>query len=101
MSNLTFVDTWAWLALALRKDQFHEAAKRRHASLMSAGRRYVTSDYVLCELATQLYRSLSSDQAEQFFAAILEGCNAGIYQLEFVSLQRFANAWELRPTLRG
>jgi predicted nucleic acid-binding protein len=96
MSGLVFVDTWAWLALALRRDQFHDAAKRRHASLLADGRRYVTSDYVLGELATQLFRSLPAVQAEQFFTAILQGCDSGAYQLELVSPQRFAKAWEFR-----
>lgn len=96
MSSLVFVDTWAWLALALRKDQFHNAAKRRHVALIAAGKRYVTSDYILSELATQLFRSLPAVQAEQFFTAILKGCDSGAYQLELVSPPRFAKAWEFR-----
>jgi predicted nucleic acid-binding protein len=96
MSSLVFVDTWAWLALALRKDQFHDAAKQRHAALVAAGKRYVTSDYILSELATQLFRSLPAVQAEQFFAAVLQGCDSGAYQLELVTPQRFAKAWEFR-----
>jgi predicted nucleic acid-binding protein len=96
MSSLVFVDTWAWLALALRRDQFHEAAKRRHASLRAAGRRYVTSDYILCELVTQLFRTLPANQAEQFCAVVLQSCTDGTFQLEQITSQRFANAWELR-----
>lgn len=71
MSNHVFVDTWAWLALALRRDQHHSAAKRRHAELLKDRRQYVTSDYVLSELATQLYRSTAAHEAEAFFAAVL------------------------------
>ena len=96
MSSLVFVDTWAWLALALRRDQHHAAAKQLHHSLVAAGRKYVTTDYVLAELATQLYRSASAPQAEAFFAAVLLAVDAGTYRLERVSADRFAEAWRLR-----
>jgi predicted nucleic acid-binding protein len=62
---MVFVDTFAWLALALRRDQHHASAKQRHAELVKAGRRYVTTDYVLAELVTQLYRTLSSKRARR------------------------------------
>ena len=41
---MIFVDTWAWLALALRRDQHHESAKRFHAEIVRSGRQYVTTD---------------------------------------------------------
>lgn len=96
MTPLVFVDTWAWLALAFRRDQFHAAAKRRHADLLSSGRRYVTTDYVLAELVTQLYRLMPATQAEQYFAAVISGCESHDYQLEHISPSRFAEAWRLR-----
>lgn len=96
MSNLVFVDTWAWLALAMRKDQFHEAAKRRHAALMANGRTYLTSDYVLSELATQLYRSLPAAEAERFFSVVLKCCDDNVYRLEQITPDRFCAAWVLR-----
>ena len=96
MNQHVFVDTWAWLALALSHDQFHEAAKRRHTELFRAGRRYLTSDYVLCELATQLFRSLPSSEAERFFAVVLRNCADGVYQLERITAARFDSAWQLR-----
>jgi uncharacterized protein len=96
MSPLVFVDTWAWFALALRRDQHHAAAKRIHHSLVAAGRQYVTTDYVLAELATQLYRSFNAPQAETFFAAVLQAVETGVYRLERINADRFAEAWRLR-----
>jgi uncharacterized protein len=96
MSSLVFVDTWAWLALALRRDQHHIAATGIHQSLVAAGRQYLTTDYVLAELATQLYRSINASQAATYFAAVLRAVDTGAYRLERITTTRFAEAWRLR-----
>jgi predicted nucleic acid-binding protein len=96
MSSRVFVDAWASLALALRRDQHHAAATRRHQSLLSASCQYLTTDYVLAELATQLYRSVDATQAPAFFAAVLGAVDAGTYRLERITATRFADAWRLR-----
>jgi len=57
---------------------------------------YVTTDYVLTELITQLYRSTSSESAEPFIAAVFSAIESRQYQLELVSTRRFEAAWELR-----
>lgn len=91
-----FVDTWAWLALALRRDQHHEKAKWQHAEFVAVGCTYVTTDYVLTELITQLYRVLLPDQAEAYLTAVLSAIESGQYRLERISTERFDAAWQLR-----
>lgn len=93
---MVFVDTWAWLALALLRDQHHESAMQQHAEFVAARNLYVTTDYVLSELITQLYRHLPADQAEAFVAAVFAAVDSGIYRLERVSPERFVSAWQLR-----
>ena len=93
---MVFVDTWAWLALAIRNDQFHQAAVEQHQRLVASGRQYVTSDYVLTELITQLYRSLPSQHAEQYVQAIIDAGDTGRYQIEPIDHSRFRAAWDLR-----
>ena len=56
----------------------------------------MTTDYVLAELITQLYRLLPSAHAESFVAAVLTAVEAGTYRLERISSERFAAAWQLR-----
>jgi predicted nucleic acid-binding protein len=93
---MVFVDTWAWLALAFRRDQHHTAALAQHAQFVAAGRQYVTTDFVLTELITQLYRMLPADQAEAFTSALFVAFQSGAYRLERISEQRFELAWQLR-----
>jgi predicted nucleic acid-binding protein len=94
--DMVFVDTWAWLALALRRDEHHEAAKRIHIELTAAGRLNVTTDYVLSEPITNLFRVLPFDQASAFVSAVLSGVQSQRYRLEGVSPNRFEAAWRLR-----
>lgn len=49
-----FVDTSGWVALKHKRDTFWEAATALHRSLLTAGARYVTSNFVLDESYTLL-----------------------------------------------
>lgn len=51
---MIFLDTWAWVALACRRDQYHHRARSEHRRLRCAGRLYVTTDFVLSELIAHL-----------------------------------------------
>ncbi len=91
-----FVDTWAWIALALKRDQYHAAATAQHQAFRKQRRRYVTTDFVLSELITQLYLLLPHTQAQAFVAAILTAADAGDYVVVHVSAKQFRKAWDLR-----
>ena len=93
---MVFIDTWAWLALALRRDQHHDAAKKQHAEFVKAGRIYVTTDYVLSELITQLYRFLPASESQTFVAALLAAIDAAQIRLQRVTPEQFEAAWQLR-----
>jgi predicted nucleic acid-binding protein len=93
---MVFVDTWAWLALAFRRDQHHVAVSAQHAAFRQQRRRYVTSDQVLSELVTQLYQLLSANQARAFVGAILQAADQGEYLLVHLSADQFRETWELR-----
>jgi uncharacterized protein len=93
---MIFVDTWAWIALALKRDQNHRRAKSRHKSLRRARRRYVTTDFVLSELIAHLYRTLTPAQAQGFVNSLLAAVDAGTYMLVHISPQQFRRAWKMR-----
>jgi predicted nucleic acid-binding protein len=91
-----FVDTRAWVALALKRDQYHSAATAQHQALRKQRRRYVTTNFVLSELITQLYLLLPHTQAQPFVTALLTAADAGDYVVVHVSANQFRKAWDLR-----
>ncbi len=93
---MIFVDTWAWLALAVNRDQHHEPAMRQHQQLQHDGRRYVTSDWVLGELITNLYRMSDADKAARFVGSVLQAIRRNQYRLVPVTPDQFDQAWTLR-----
>jgi predicted nucleic acid-binding protein len=93
---MIFVDAWAWIALALKGDQNHRRAKAQHKAFRRAGRRYVTTNFVLGELIAHLYRTLKPTQAQGFINTLLAEADAGTYLLVHVSPDQFRRAWDLR-----
>ena len=70
--RLIFVDTWAWLALSNRKDKYHEIAKRGYREIREKGYLIVTSDYILDEVITALFRNVSFNHAVKFIESLLK-----------------------------
>jgi predicted nucleic acid-binding protein len=73
MTAPCFIDTWGWLALGNRRDAYHDEIKSFYARLQSDGVGIYTSDYVLDELVTILFRRESVQQAQSFTEGILKG----------------------------
>jgi len=97
---MIFVDTWAWLALAYKKDPYHAVAVRQHRALQQQKHSYVSTDYVLSEFMTALFRAVSFSKAEQFVDRLFQLVNSGQYQLVFVSPGQFERAWQMRQRYR-
>jgi uncharacterized protein len=87
-----FVDTWGWLALAAPLDGKHAAALRCYEEYSRSGR-VVTSNYVLDESLTLMFRRLRFDAAYSFSKAVLE---SSFVAVETVTEARFRSAFELR-----
>lgn len=68
---MVFVDTWAWIVLAVPRDQHHAVAKRQHAEFTAAGHEYVTTDCVLGEVITQLFRVTDFRKADRLYRQCL------------------------------
>jgi predicted nucleic acid-binding protein len=93
---MILVDTWAWLALAVKRDQFHAVAKAEHQRLRRANRKYVITDYILSELISRLYRAGPATAAQGFVQAVLAKANAGEYLQVHISSDQFRRAWQMR-----
>jgi len=96
MTPAVFVDTWGWVALGHRRDPWHQAARGFYEELRGRGDTVCTSDYVLDETVTLLYRREVFEEATRFVGGILESAERGYLRIEYATPERFASAWELR-----
>jgi len=94
-----FVDTWGWLALRDKGDARHQgAAAAFHAALKAD--RVVTTDFVLDETFTLLFRRLSAQRATESVEFLMAAVETGSVVLAAVSPFRFAEAVKLRLKYR-
>lgn len=49
MAEIIFVDTWGWVALADRRDRWHEAARETYRELSARPATFVTTNVVVYE----------------------------------------------------
>jgi predicted nucleic acid-binding protein len=96
MSDMIFVDTWGWLALGHRKDNRHFEVKEFYTAKRSIGDRFYTSDYVMDELITLLFKREPFDEARMFLEGIFHASENGLLTIERITSERFLSAWALR-----
>lgn len=65
-----FVDTGAWIALAVVRDAMHERARATWTAIAAAGARPVVSVPILLETFTYLQRQISHDLAERWWSSL-------------------------------
>jgi len=94
-----FIDTWGWIALGRRREPRHEEVAEYYRALCSRGERIYTSDYVLDEVITLIFRRENFDEAARFINAIIAAAGAGYVNIERITPERFAAAWDLRVRL--
>lgn len=97
-SNLSsiFLDTWGWLALGNSNDPYHEIVKNLYLEIHQSSTVIYTSDYVLDELISLLFRRERFDKASTFVNSIFEADSNGIIKIESITIERFRSAWDLR-----
>ena len=91
-----FVDTWGWMAFGHRRESRHAEVKRIYQELRTKDVPIYTSDYVLDEVITLLFRRESYEEAFRFVEGVLGSAALGHIQVERVTSDRFFAAWELR-----
>lgn len=87
-----FVDTAAWLALVNKSDLLHQRAVTLHKQLLSKGASYITTDYVLTEVANSLARPPYRKAVIRFLDTIFSSKSVTILT---VTRSHFLRAWQL------
>jgi uncharacterized protein len=88
-----FVDTWGWLVLADSHDPSHVNAVLCYKEYGRSGGGIVTSNFVLSETFTLLFRRRPFKEAQRFASGLLE---SPFIRVESVTEDRFKKAFELR-----
>ena len=90
------VDSWGWISLLSPKENRHKEVKQYYNRLKSNGAEIITTDYILAETITFLYRRLPVAAAEDALNTLNKAIDNDIIQLEWVSKIYFNEAINLR-----
>jgi uncharacterized protein len=96
MASALFIDTWGWVALGCPRDSKHHEVSKLYRTLQGQKRSIFTSDYILDETITLLFRREVYADALRFFTGILKSAEEKFITIERISADRFAEAWKLR-----
>jgi uncharacterized protein len=91
-----FVDTWGWLALGHHRDQSHQRVLEIYQQLLSSQVQIHTSDYVLDEVVTLVFKREHFQEAVQFMEGIFASAEVGQLHIDCVTYDVFQAAWSLR-----
>ncbi len=100
MALEVFVDTWGWLTLMDDKETRHKEINAFYQELRTQNGRMATSDYVLDETITLLFRRLPFVQARDSLQRLDRAIREGYLQLERITPERFGQAKTLRLQLQ-
>jgi predicted nucleic acid-binding protein len=91
-----FVDTWGWLTLRDRDESRHEDVKASYRQFRDQNGIIYTSDYVLDETITLVFKRLPFKTAKESLTKIDKAIEKGYLQVEWVTPERFEKAKRLR-----
>lgn len=93
---MLFIDTWGWVALHNRRETRHGEVKAFYREYRLNGEKIYTTDYVLDETLTLLFRRLSLEQAKKSMESINDAITQGYLYLEWINHSRFEETKTLR-----
>lgn len=96
MPTGVFIDTWGWIALGHRRESRHQEIRAFYQDLRTQRVVVYTSDYVLDEVVTLLFRREVFAEAVRFVEGLFTAATRGHLRLERITSERFATAWRLR-----
>ena len=91
-----FIDTWGWLTLRDRKESRHQEVKDFYRQFRDQNGIIYTSDYVIDETITLVFKRLPFKTAKKSLSKIDKAIEEGYLQMEWVTPERFEKAKGLR-----
>ena len=96
MKEMLFIDTWGWVALHNRRESRHSEVNAFYRDFRLRGGKLYTTDYVLDETLTLLFRRLPLEQAKTSMESINNAIDRGYLYLEWINHSRFEETKTLR-----
>jgi len=94
------IDTWGWVSLADDRERRHREVREIVSKLAPAGESAVTTDFILDETFTLIFRRLPYARARRFVTTLEGAERDGSLAVESVGPARFGEAKRLRLRLR-
>lgn len=96
MAPKLFMDTWGWLTLNDKSEARHQETVEFYTAFRSRSGIIYTTDYVLDETFTLLFKRLPPSQAKHSMENLTAALLAEGFSLERITAERFAKAQSLR-----
>lgn len=96
MKGNLLIDTWGWLVLHNKREPRHAEVNAFYRKFRINGGTIYTTDYILDETLTMLFRRLPFSLARKSIGFLDKAIQQGYLRLEWISPLRFEAAKELR-----
>ena len=93
--NLVFVDTGAWLAIAVKRDQYHKRAAAYYQHLSSQNVRLLTTNYALVETYTRIRYDDGHAKAVSFREILSRAVEQDKLFVEWITPELHEEAWSI------
>ncbi len=100
MPDKLFIDTWGWIVLFNKREPRHKEADAFYRSFRLQGGEIYTSDYVLDETFTLLFKRVPGKAASEALRLINSACHEGFVELVWVLPQLFEKTKQFRLKLQ-
>lgn len=91
-----FIDTWGWISIQDKSEPRHSEVKNFYRDFRQQKGTVYTSDFVLDETITLLFRSLPFSEAKEFLTDVRDATEGGYLRLEKITQERFNKAKDFR-----
>ncbi len=96
MKEKLFIDTWGWVVIHNKREPKHTKVSAFYGEFRAQGGAVYTTDYVLDETLTLLFRRLPFTMTREIVSFLDKAIEEGYLNLEWISSERFEAAKDLR-----
>ena len=100
MIEKLFIDTWGWIVILNKREPLHQEVNRLYKKVRLDDGTIYTTDYVLDETWTLLFRRLPAAVAIKAMSIINDAVSQEYLAIEWIYRERFERAKELRLKFR-